>query len=63
MKGYSYFVSYGYSEGIGNCTLILESEISDWGDIETVEKAIAAEEHIKDGVRIINWILLGRVNS
>jgi len=62
MKGYSYFVSYGSSEGIGNCALILESEIADYGDISAVEKAIA-EENDEDEVTIINWILLGKVSS
>ena len=62
MKGYSYFVSYWNSEGVGNCTLTLESEIADWGDISTIEEAIE-EERSEDEVRIINWILLVKVSS
>lgn len=57
MKGYHYFISYGSPKGIGNCTLMLENEITDWGSIDTLEKAIA-NENGEDEVTIINWILL-----
>jgi hypothetical protein len=61
---YSYFISFSYDKGFGNCNFLRNAPIKSYEDIKELQKTINREDKtMNDSCAIISFILLDKINA